>query len=139
MAGEANRVMWRGVRPISGIRGVWPDVDAERIDKVTSQDGLGVTVFYTVPVGKKLFVTTAFISSTMSSGVNAHTNFFVRNAAQVTQFYFYQLKYILAGQQASGMIFSPGLEALEDWEVCLYASHASMKVTGIFHGWLEDA
>lgn len=138
MSGETNEVLWRGVRPVAGIRGVWPDVDAERIDKVGGQNGLGTTILYTVPAGKKLFISSAFISSTLSSSLEAHTNFFVRDAAQATKFYFYQLKYKYQGQQASGMSYTPALEALEDWEVCLYGSNAAIKATGIFHGWLED-
>lgn len=138
MGGETDQTRWQGVRPIYGIRGVWPAIDSLRIDKSGSQNGEGTKVIYSVPAGKKLFVSSAFLSTRVSAAATIYCNLMARDEADDIMFYLYQHKFDLAGQQASGMYFLPALELLEQWDISVYNNHADLDSFGLFHGWLED-
>lgn len=139
MSGEANEILWRGVRPVAGIRGVWPAIDAERVDITKGRSSEGTEIAYTVPANKKLFVASVFLSTAYSGAISAWVNVLLRDGDDDTVYYIYSLKYLTAGQQSNSMFFIPALEAEAGWDVVLYNSSDDLGATVIFHGWLEDA
>lgn len=138
MSGEQDQTRWRGVQPVDGIRGVWPERNAERVGSNQLQAGVGVINVYTVSSGKRLFLTSAFLSSLVSVDVDARATLAVRDGSDAFQYYVLYHGFVLAGQQTSGMNYFPALEVEADWDVYVELNHASMVARGIIHGWLED-
>ena len=139
MSGEADQVKWRGVRPISGIRGIWPDVDAVRAHARAYQSGTGSLIAYTVPSGKILFISTYFFSSRLSVDGSDYGFIGVRDASDVVQFVMIYHYYDFKGQLATTAPFAPALEALAGWDVFIQSYDVNLDVNGGFFGWLEDA
>lgn len=139
MSGEADQVKWRGVRPVSGIRGIWPDVDAVRAHGRAYQAGIGTNIVYTVPSGKILFISTYFFASRLS--VDGSYNGFIgaRDTDDVVQFIMIYHFYDFKGQIATTAPFTPALEALAGWDVIVQSYNVNLDVNGGFFGWLEDA
>lgn len=138
MSGEQDQTVWRGVRPIGGIRGVWPEIDSVRITKNSQVVGSGTTIIYTVPAGKILLIGSAFISTYNSGAIAVNGNLSVRNVADVGQFSLSKHHYIAPGQFVTPLLFSPALEVLAGWDVIVSGNHVNMFTFGQFNGWLED-
>ncbi|MFZ2149260.1 MAG: hypothetical protein WAV28_18775 [Sedimentisphaerales bacterium] len=139
MSGEANQVLWRGVRPISGIRGIWPDIDAVRVHASKFVSGVGVNIVYTVPAGKKLFISNALQSSLLTIDIQAFASLQVRNAADVQQYFISCHYFIVTGAYNTTFNFSLALEADAGWDVYVESNHANLATRGTIHGWLENA
>lgn len=139
MSGEADQTKWRGVRPIAGIRGVWPDVDAVRVNERGSQGGVGVSVIYTVPSGKILFVSAFFFTSRLAVDGSREARFAIRDVSDIIQIGLVYHYYDLKGQLVSSSQFAPALEALAGWDVYLQSYNSASDIYGGFFGWLEDA
>lgn len=139
MAGEPNQVLWRGVQPVSGIRGVWPAIDSERARGVEQALGASIATLYTVPAGKKLFIASSQLSSRESVAAASACFLDVANDSAVFQYYLDYHMYDIAGQLVTFRSYSPAEEALAGWVVRVYSDHANIDATGIFNGWLEGA
>lgn len=139
MSGEANQVKWRGVQPVSGIRGIWPAIDSDRINKAGYRTTAGTTIIYTVPAGKRLFVPNVTMTTRHTAAGTAYPNVIVRNVADVTEIEVIHHYYTVAGQDTTTQSFQPALEAEAGWDVCLRIHTANTVARAYFFGWLEDA
>jgi len=139
MAGEPNEVVWRGVRPVSGIRGIWPARDSVRVSPQGSVFAVGVTIIYTVPAGKLLFISGVNLGTGLSADANVRAFVAVRNAADVFQYGLIYHRFVKAGQLNSFPFFSPALEASAGWDAYLNSDSANLSSTCYMFGWLEDA
>lgn len=139
MSGEPNKVRWRGIRPIAGIRGVWPDIDAVRVHASNFISGVGETIIYTVPAGKKLFIANALQSSLETADAQALAWLAVRNDDNIFQYYISLHYFIVTGAFNTTFNFKVALEADAGWDVYVASGHANVATRGTFHGWLEDA
>ncbi|MCK4794556.1 MAG: hypothetical protein KAV87_63085 [Desulfobacteraceae bacterium] len=139
MSGEANQVKWRGVQPVSGIRGIWPAIDSVRVQASEWKAGLGYQLIYTVPAGKRLFVSTAGMAS-LCSGTGAFScRLQVRDVADALKYYMFYHYYGIPGQFTSFINFAPAVEAEAGWDVVVYCNNAVISARGLIFGWLEDA
>ncbi|KKM97803.1 hypothetical protein LCGC14_1164360 [marine sediment metagenome] len=139
MPGETDQVKWRGVRPIDGIRGIWPSIDAVRVYRNGTLNGAGYSIFYTVPVGKILFISDSMLSSKLSADAATFSYLIVRDAGAATKLYLYMFQFQIAGQQSVGTNYIVALECQAGWTVSVRNSAANISSYGVFHGWLEDA
>lgn len=138
MAGETDEIRWRGVRPIAGIRGIWPARNATRINKAGYKDGYGTVLIYTVPADKKLFISSVTMASRLAGEAETRALTFVEDADNVELYRMACHLYNFAGQQNCHVVFWPALEANETDRVCMCSYNAEMDVRAYVHGWLED-
>ncbi len=139
MSGESNQVVWRGVRPVEGIRGIWPARNAVRINEDAEAVGVSSITIYTVPANKILFISTVDMASIQSSiaAVSVRLNVFNELAA-----FSYRIKYHYfeaVGQQVSSSRYVPALEAAAGYTIRIFSAHADGQAAACLHGWLEDA
>jgi len=139
MSGEADQVKWRGVRPIEGIRGIWPDQNATRINKSEALVGAGSQIIYTVPAGKKLFVSTAALCTVLGINVLSGGWLEARDAADVRQYFMMSHALNIAGHMADFVSYLPALELEDGWDVALWTYGGGVEVRGYIFGWLESA
>lgn len=139
MSGETDQVRWRGVRPIDGVRGVWPEKDAERINKIVYNVGAGTFVGYTVPAGKKLFISSVIFPIRLTVAALGTSYGFVRDASDTLVYYIIGMNFAVQGQWSFSNQFCPALEVPAGFDVCLYTDLAGLDAWMLFFGWLEDA
>ena len=139
MTGETNQVLWRGVRPVAGIQGVWPAIGATRIIVDGTESAGGTTLFYTVPGGKKLFISTSLLTSRLLVDEAHQCYVFVRDAGDVTKYFVNRQFCFKAGGQTTPVNYLPALEVPAGYDVCLASSHANLDAWSGIYGWLEDA
>ena len=139
MSGESNQVLWRGVRPVEGIRGVWPARNSTRVYESAFQEGVGTTIVYTVGAGKILFLASMFMCSRLTSNTLQAIKGIVRDAGDTETARLINQNFAFAGHQTSGMAYSPAVEALAGYDVCVICEHADATGRLIIAGWLEDA
>lgn len=119
MGGENNRVRWRGVQPIAGIAGIWPAEKAVRVHANKENEADGTQIVYTVPDGKKLYLSNAILNSYQAAAQEKRAFIAVRNAGDVLQYYILQNRFGAAGQLVVSDHFVPALEADAGWDVVL--------------------
>lgn len=139
MAGESDQVRWRGVRPVEGIRGIWPARNATRVDESDDQHEEGTTKIYTVPADKKLFIASAFLGSRLSADGAAWCELKMYDSGDNLLYFIYTQLMDKAGQMATSQPFIPALEGAAGDYVLLTVPIAPLDARGIIHGWLEDA
>lgn len=139
MSGETDQVKWRGVRPVEGIRGIWPARNATRVNASDWQDGAGTKVVYTVPAGKILFLSSMFLCSRYTGATQPAIHAYVRDDDDEMQQRLVSHYFAGAGFQTSGMWYMPAQEAQAGWDVCIQVSSADAAGRLIVAGWLEDA
>lgn len=139
MAGETDKVLWRGVRPILGIRGIWPDVDATRVNETAAQANIGITIVYTVPASKILFLSSMFLVSRNDAEQVASIHALVRDGNDDEVYRIVSAYYNQKTQQASAMQYTPALEAETGWDVVVSVEHDDAVGRLIISGWLEDS
>lgn len=139
MGGEADQVRWRGIRPVEGIRGVWPARNSVRIAEEAAQVGAGATIIYTVPTGKIFFLTSGGMAAFNSAGGGNTAGVGVRDGDDSHQ-YSVCFHYFSAQNEVSDSHqFFPALEVPADYDVYAYSNNASVTLLGQAFGWLEDA
>ncbi|MBA7494511.1 hypothetical protein ES702_05087 [subsurface metagenome] len=138
MPGEQDEVRWRGVRPVEGIRGVWPERNATRIQEAGARTSSGGENFYTVPANKKLFISSLVLTSKLTLAAEVYSTMSVLNAVDVTQYTILRQIYTIAGQQTLPLSFMPALEVLAGWKVRIYSSSDNLFVFVYIFGWIED-
>lgn len=119
MGGEHNRVKWRGVRQVTGVDGIWPAIGAVRVHVRQANDAEGTVIIYTVPAGRKLYLSTAILSAYLSSDQNERFFIAVRDESDVFQYCVLELRFGKAGQLNVPCHFVPALEAEAGWDVVL--------------------
>ncbi len=139
MSGENDQVLWRGVRPVEGISGVWPARNATRLNKWALQSGAATKTIYTVAAGKTAFVTAGTFTSRLSAVGSQRGYMALLNDSSVLQYLIVQHLYETAGQLETPLSFMPALEAAAGWEIVITSLHADLDVFGSLFGWLEDA
>ena len=139
MSGESNQVLWRGVRPVEGIRGVWPARNATRIAKEATQVGVGNAIVYTVPASKIFFMTSAGLSCYNSAGGGQSTGLGIRNGADVHQYYLVFHYFSAQSQHSGARPLFPAIEVPATYDVYVISSSANITAMGSALGWLEDA
>ena len=139
MPGEPNEVNWRGVRPVSGIRGVWPARNSVRVYEEGYQSSRGTAIVYTVPANKKLFISGHLLSSLEETGAFATMRMGVRNSDDALMYWMQYQYYDIPGQQTTPMAHQPALEAEAGYDVFVQSSHTYVSGRGLIFGWLEDA
>jgi len=139
MPGESDRTKWRGIRPIHGIRGIWPALDSVRVTDSGSQTGSGTNDIYTVPSGKILFISNAQLTTRQTATANTAGYISVKNDSDVHQYHFCYLLHSIASAFNMSAEFRPALEAGAGWDVYVGSNNAALAVVGAFFGWLEDA
>lgn len=119
MSGETDQVKWRGVQPAAGVDGVWPSIDATRARARGENENEGSVVVYTVPAGKKLYLSSVILNAYQPAANKARTQVVVNNAADVLQFYVAEIGFSVVGQISCPLIFVPALELAAGWKVVL--------------------
>ena len=94
---------------------------------------------YTVPTGKILFISGSCMASRMDSESTSAVDMYVYDGVAVTTATLTYHVYSGKGQQTTTQYFFPAIEALADYIVRLYNSHADNYTRGTIFGWLEDA
>ena len=139
MSGETDQARWRGVRPVAGIQGVWPAIGAVRIQKHGHQTAVGTHLFYTVPDGKKLFISSSLLASKLNVGAEVRCYAYVRDTGDVTQYVLGDNLFTQAGQLSTHSNFFPALEIPAGYDLCLNCSGVNQEARCTVDGWLEDA
>lgn len=139
MGGESNQVKWRGVQPVSGIRGVWPAIDSLRINEAAFKSGDGIVVIYTVPANKILFIASSMLTSLETAAATSNCRIGVRDASDVNKYFMQYHYYTSVGQLTTSLNNSPALEALAGYDVFVEVGRPELQARGLFWGWLEDA
>ncbi len=139
MPGEPNEVNWRGVRPVSGIRGIWPARNAERVYASEYNAGNATVLLYTVPVGKLLFLANAVLGISNDAAVPAVGYISTRDGADVLSEYIAVPKIFTVGQLFGIFSFIPAIEVPAGYDVIFTSNVVSLTGRFIIRGWLEDA
>ena len=139
MSGETDQVKWRGVRPIYGIRGIWPAIDALRVNTEQSVLSGNLKILYTPAAGKILFLSSAALISQKKNVSTMDSKIRVRDGSDVNQFFVAQHRFEEPGQQETFYTFVPALEIEAAWDVIVESSSGDLRATAIIHGWIEDA
>ncbi len=139
MPGETNQVLWRGVQPVAGIRGIWPAIGATRVTATKSVWGVLTDIVYTVPAGKILFVSSGALASSMSTADAHWTGLGVRNVGDVIQYYLIRHHFGTIGHLSGLNPYVPAVEVAAGWDVFAISNHLSLFANAIINGWLEDA
>ncbi len=138
MPGEENQVLWRGVRQVSGVRGIWPARNAERINKNQTRSTSGLSSIYQVPAGKRLFISTATLFSMNQTIQSTYSYLYVRNAAAVTQYMITIHYHEVVENFDTSPQYLPALEAEAGWGVYINNNTNNLKCRGFIFGWIED-
>lgn len=127
------------MQPVDGIRGIWPARNAARVNGTGTLSGLGNLVVYTVPAGKRLFISSLFmtIKSDVVQAVAFHA--MVRDGDDNEQYRLMSSYMAIAGQDVGNMSYLPALELEAGWDVYITLNFDNSWVRIIFSGWLEDA
>lgn len=139
MSGETNQVVWRGVRPVEGIRGIWPARNAVRINQEATQAGEGNAIVYTVPANKIFFMTTAGMAAFNSAGGGKFAGVGVRNGADAHQIYLCFHYFAAQAEHSHQHRYFPAIEVIAGYDVYVVTDSANITALGMAHGWLEDA
>lgn len=139
MSGETDRVRWRGVRPVEGIRGIWPARNSVRVYEDASQSGIGTSIIYTVPAGKLFFLATLSFGSKLIATEGSYSYVAIRNVGDVIQSYISYHNYNIPWCFSNAFPFSPALEVEAGFDVVLYCHKNSTFARAFINGWLEDA
>lgn len=139
MSGETDRVKWRGVRPVEGVSGIWPERNATRVAEQAQQAGIGVSIIYTVPANKKLFISNVGLSSSLSTDQETLSYVGVQNGVDELQYYLLFQDFKLKGQTSNFVSYFPALEAEAAWDVIVKGFHNNLAARGFCFGWLENA
>lgn len=139
MSGESNQVVWRGVRPVEGIAGVWPARNAARVNKFLTIAIAGLFDIYTVPADKKLYISATSLVSSMTTANTGRVFLAVRNVANTRQYITLYHNFIAVDREVTDLPHMPALEADAGWDVYLDSNHGDIDAFGAFFGWLEDA
>lgn len=134
-----SQLQWRGVQPLGGINGVWPDRNAVRVNESALQEGEGLTVIYEVPAEKKLYIGNSGLHARLDRIESAYARMYVRNAEEVTQYFIAYLLFDTMGQSNCHDQFKVALEAEAGWEVIISSGSDNVDANGFIFGWLEDA
>lgn len=139
MSGEPDQVKWRGVRPVQGIRGVWPARNATRFYGAGSCSGIAVVLMYTVPADKILYISSVMQSTRESAAAPGAAVVYVRDVLDATTYFITYIMFDTAGQLVIPLTYSPALEAAAGFDVCVANDHANIDTFVTFQGWLEDS
>jgi len=139
MPGEENQFKWRGVRPVSGIRGIWPAIDSVRVNKNVTRSTSGLSIIYNVPANKKLFIAAASLFTMNQIIQSTYSYMHVRNAAHTTEYMMMIHYHEIVHNFNTHFQFSPALEAEADWDVLIVNNNNDVKTRGFMFGWIEDA
>jgi len=136
-----NTPSGEGIQPVSqgaAIRGIWPAPGSVRVYGNGVQSGNGITIIYTVPANKSLYIYS--VQTTIQSNADGDFNgrMAVRNAADAFQFYIHYYYMRIEGQQSLSESYSPAMELETGWDVYMQTTHAAIAVRGCIKGWLED-
>ena len=126
------------VSQVSGVHGIWPASNSLRINKTGYQGVEGGVNVYTVPVGKKLYITDSFLSSRLSADADARAQLTLKDVGEALKYYLQSHYYALAGQMAAPTRYVPALEAVATDIVKLESVGADVKCRAVINGWLED-
>ena len=133
-----SQLEWRGVQPLGGINGIWPDRKSERINKEASQAGVGDSIVYTVPADKIFLLTVGGLSCYNSAGAGNNSGLGVRNVADVHQFYLLFHYFSAQSQHSGSRRFFPAIEVPAGYDVYVMSDNANVTAMGSAYGWLED-
>lgn len=139
MGGETDQVRWRGIRPVNGIRGIWPAIDSVRVNVADDKTGTGVSILYTVPANKILFIASGFLTSRLAVDRTARSAMFIRDDNDVDKFPILYNIFDIAGQTTIPVQYKPALQIIQGWDVYLYNSAPEVDCRGAIFGWLEGA
>lgn len=139
MQGEPNQTRWRGVQPVSGIRGIWPARNSLRINKTGTAVAVQSTVIYTVPANKILFISSLFMSVLNSPEQIVEFHAWVEDVDHGERIRLISTYLKDLSTDTSSMAYLPALEAEADWHVHFSCDKANAFGRLIFSGWLEDA
>ena len=139
MSGEPNQVVWRGVQPVAGIRGIWPAIDSARINLGGYVPASTLLNLYTVPAGKTLFIFSAYLTTKLGSTTNTYAWILTRDAAAAAYVYLITQYYHVSGNQTNAIHFKPAIELPEGYDVILQTGAGTLEARGGVFGWLEDA
>lgn len=138
MPGEDDQTVWRGVRPIGGIRGVWPEIDAVRVFAEAWNAGAVTEIVYTVPGGKILFLSSGSMFSRKEADGSGYVTLMERDAGDVEKRVIIHSTYAIKGQLSINVSFFPAVEIAAGYDIIVKSDVVDAKGRGIINGWLED-
>jgi hypothetical protein len=123
---ETNRVKWVGVRPAH-------DGTQVTVDSFTSA---GAAILYTVTAGKTLFLC-HFTLECSSGAVVSGADFWVRNGADVIQYYLLRQRLAISRETIISPSFWPPIEIPAGWDIVMGVGVATTTEYAFIHGWEE--
>jgi len=138
MTSTPDGITSQPVHVYSGVKGVWPPEGSTRVNASEFQSGLGVTIIYTVPADKILYISSAQLTARLSADQDTFAMIGVRNIGDTRQYYVIMFFINLAGPIALAQRYSPALEVLAQWDVYVEGGHADIGARGLINGWMED-
>ncbi len=138
MPGEPNQVLWRGVRPVEGIRGVWPARNATRVSAFGEAAGDTTISIYTVPAGKILFISSCQLSTRLSATESKYAMIYSRTEVDTTHIRIFRQNVRIPGTVSNQLGFFPALQLGPGYELLIVSNSNSIEAYGVAHGWLED-
>lgn len=125
---------------LANTRGIIPNpITATRIDRTGNDIVNSTNILYTVPEGQQLFISSAWCATRNDSAGSTGIWLLIRNAADVTVFFFVVLGLRATSQDSWSNQYSPGIEVAAGFDVCLVSPAADVHAFGGFSGWVEDA
>lgn len=97
----------------------------------------GTTIIHTVTAGKKLFLSSAVVAC--GFGVSNAFEFFVTNAADVTQYSIYKGSGGAAGNQSVGLNFNNPIKIPAGYKLKCLTNSAGAGIGVCINGWEETA
>lgn len=134
-----NELNWRGVRPLTGISGIWPAPNSTRVNASEAISDTGLVIVYTVPANKKLFISTVNLVTRNKAVQDAGHTVIVRNDTDVEQYKIVYHYHSTITGFASNHLFVIALEAAAGWDVVLTNTPDDTTARAFLFGWLEDA
>ncbi len=126
------------VQQVDRIQGIWPIQEAARVHASNFQAGVGITVIYTVPANKALYISSSSLAGYETANATSNCRMGIRTGGAAWRAWLVYIYFAVIGQMVVPMRYSPAIEAEAGWEVFVESSNAAIGCRGQIYGWLED-
>ncbi len=134
---ESNEVRMLGILPSQGADpipvGKIPDGGTQVV--AWSHTENATLVVYTVSTGKTLYLSNATFISRNSAELYKYTRFFVTNAADEDQYYFYRIIQLADSIISCPYSFLPPLEIPAGYKIKLFSGDSDLQCMAFIHGY----
>ncbi len=139
MPGEENQVMWRGVQPVSGIRGIWPAIDSERMNLSHFLPATSTAILKTVAAGKLAFISSVSLTTKINTTSSSYAWVLVRDVVDATIITIITHYHRTPSQDSSMLPFRPAIEVPAGYDIFFQTGGGGIEARAGVYGWIEDA